>query len=121
MIMHYTYLIILNISFLRDAFNNKKKKCNKCYIGGSFKPYIFEVELPDGRESSENFFKSGMAVRCHEMSFLLFYLSYFMDVRYAGSKLCVDSFEIGKLDMVFNNVKPKKPRTGILSMVRFSS
>ena len=55
----------------------------------SFKPYIFEVELSDGRETSDNFFfKSGAADLKPNLVIKL------KAVRYVGSKICVDSFEI---------------------------
>ena len=55
----------------------------------SFKPYVFEVELSDGKEKSRNFyFKSG-AERLEQNQLIKL-----QTVRHVGSKICVDSFEI---------------------------
>ena len=58
-------------------------------IKPSFKPYILEVELSDGRECSDNFyFKSG----AEDLKLSL--VIKLKTVRYVGSKICVDSYEM---------------------------
>ena len=58
-------------------------------IKPSFKPYILEVELSDGLECSDNFyFKSG----AEDLKLSL--VIKLKTVRYVGSKICVDSYEM---------------------------
>ena len=58
-------------------------------IKPSFKPYVLEVELSDGRECSDNFFfKSG----AEDLKLSL--VIKLKTVRYVGSKICVDSYEM---------------------------